>query len=258
MFSTLLITFREGLEALLVVAIASLYLRKTGHVGLISAVRAGLALAVLLSVGLGMLLAQAGESSPAWEGSLALVAGVAVLACVLHMRKMGKHMGAEISSGLSKATMLDGAHAWWGVFTFVVFMVGREGVETAAMLASLASKGGMMVLFAGGLGGLAVAAFVAMLWTRYGKRVNLARFFKVTSVFMLAFAVLLLLKGVFEFSEAELLPLVDNAYWHDLLEPVIDGDFAQVLSLLLVLAPTAWLLAAHVHDRRKLSASASH
>ena len=46
MFQTLLISFREGLEALLVVAIATLYLRRTGRVHLISAIRSGLAVAV--------------------------------------------------------------------------------------------------------------------------------------------------------------------------------------------------------------------
>lgn len=256
MFSTLLITFREGLEALLVVAIASLYLRRTGHSGLLGAVRAGLALAALLSLALGVLLAQVGGTSPAWEGGLALLASVAVLGCVLHMRKMGRHMGTEISSGLGKVTVLDGAQAWWGVFAFVVFMVGREGVETAAMLASLASNAEMLPMLAGGLAGLVIAAAVALLWVRYGKQVNLSRFFSVTSVFMLAFAVLLMLKSVFEFSEAEMLPLVDNAFWHALLEPVVDGEMAQLLSVLLVLAPSAWLLVAQLRDQRRLASQA--
>jgi high-affinity iron transporter len=130
-------------------------------------------------------------------------------------------------------------------------MVGREGVESATMLASLASGSEMRALFIGGVIGTCTAAAVAMLWVRYGKQVNLTRFFNVTAVFMLAFASLLLLKSVFEFSEVNLIPGVDNTYWHDLLEPIIDGDFAQLISLLLVLAPTLWLISAHFLDQKR-------
>ncbi len=251
MFSTLLITFREGLEAFLMVAIATLYLRKTERQSLINAIRVGLVVAVGLSLALGLALAKMGETSPAWEGALALIAALAVVWCVAHMLKAGKHMGGEITTGIGKASVLDGSRAWWAVFGFTLLMVGREGVESATMLASLASGSEMRALFIGGVIGTCTAAAVAMLWVRYGKQVNLTRFFNVTAVFMLAFASLLLLKSVFEFSEVNLIPGVDNTYWHDLLEPLIDGDFAQLISLLLVLAPTLWLISAHFLDQKR-------
>jgi high-affinity iron transporter len=251
MFSTLLITFREGLEAFLMVAIATLYLRKTNRLALINAVRVGLAVALGLSIALGLALAKMGESSPAWEGALALVAAIAVIWCVAHMRKAGKHMGGEISSGIGKATLLDGSRAWWAVFGFTLFMVGREGVESATMLASLAGGSEMRALFVGGVIGLCAAATVAILWVRFGRQVNLSRFFNVTAVFMLAFASLLLLKGVFEFTEVNLMPGLDNAYWHALIEPIVEGDFAQLMSLILVLAPTLWLVSAHFLDQKR-------
>lgn len=251
MFSTLLITFREGLEAFLMVAIATLYLRKTERQSLINAIRVGLVVAVGLSLALGLALAKMGETSPAWEGALALIAALAVVWCVAHMLKAGKQMGGEITTGIGKASVLDGSRAWWAVFGFTLLMVGREGVESATMLASLASGSEMRALFIGGVIGTCTAAAVAMLWVRYGKQVNLTRFFNVTAVFMLAFASLLLLKSVFEFSEVNLIPGVDNTYWHDLLEPIIDGDFAQLISLLLVLAPTLWLISAHFLDQKR-------
>jgi high-affinity iron transporter len=251
MFSTLLITFREGLEAFLMVAIATLYLRKTERQNLINAIRVGLVAALGLSLALGIALAKMGETSPAWEGALALVAALAVVWCVAHMLKAGKQMAGEITIGIGKASVLDGSRAWWAVFGFTLLMVGREGVESAAMLASMASESEMRALFIGGVIGTCTAAAVAMLWVRYGKQVNLSRFFNVTAVFMLAFAGLLLLKSVFEFSEVNLIPGVDNAYWHDLLDPVIDGDFAQIISLVLVLAPTLWLISAHFLDQKR-------
>jgi high-affinity iron transporter len=251
MFQTLLITFREGLEAFLMVAVATLYLRKTGHHALVTAVRTGLAVSVMVSIALGMVMAKAGASSPAWEGGLALVAAVAVLWCVIHMLKVGKQMGSEISVGMSQAT-LNGGNAWWSVFLFTLFMVGREGVESAAMLSSLAANSEMQNLFAGGLIGLAAAASVALLWSKYGKQVNLSRFFNVTAVFMLAFAALLALKAFFEFTEVNLVPLIDNSYWHDATEAYVEGAYAQIASVMLVATPTAWLVVSHWLDKGSL------
>ena len=259
MFSTLLIAFREGLEAFLMVAIATLYLRKTDRLALINAVRVGLAVALAMSIALGLALAKMGESSPAWEGALALLAAMAVVWCVMHMLKAGKQMGGEISSGIGKASLLDGSRAWWSVFGFTLFMVGREGVESATMLASLASGSEMRAMFIGGVLGTCIAATVAILWVRFGKQVNLSRFFNVTAIFMLVFATLLLLKSVFEFTEVNLLPGIDNAVWHELLEPVVEGDFAQLISLMLVLAPTMWLVSAHFLDQKRgLQSAALH
>lgn len=257
MFQTLLITFREGLEAFLMVAIATLYLRKTGYQALLSAVRAGLLVSIVGSVILGVLMARVGASSPLWEGMLALFAAVAIVWCVAHMMKMGKQMSGEISAGLGRATLLDGANAWWSVFVFTLLMVGREGVESAAMLSSIASDSGVNQLFVGGLMGLASAATIAILWSKFGRQVNLSRFFNVTAAFMMVFSAMLILKAFFEFTEVNLVPGIDNAYWHDTTEALVEGTYAQITSLLLVLTPTVWLAAAHWLDMRKNRAKTS-
>jgi high-affinity iron transporter len=140
MFQTLLIAFREGLEALLVVAIARLYLRRTERLYSLGAIRTGLATAVVLSLMLGYALSRIGAMSPMDEGVMALLAAAAVVWCVLHMMKAGKTLGREINARLARATLLDGFRAWLAVFGFTLFMVGREGVEIATMLAPLASS----------------------------------------------------------------------------------------------------------------------
>jgi high-affinity iron transporter len=251
MFETLLITFREGLEAFLMVAVATLYLRKTGRQALVSGVRSGIALSVLGSAALGVALADVGAMSPVWEGLLALTAAAAVVWCVVHMLKMGKYMSTDISASLGKATVLDGAQAWWAVFGFTVFMVGREGIETATMLASLVGNAQPRGLMLGGLLGLSLAASVAWAWVKFGRQVNLSRFFNVTAVFMLVFCAMLVLKAFFEFTEVDLLPGIDNAYWHGLTEAYVEGRYAQLASVLLVLAPSLWLGATYLLDRKK-------
>ena len=257
MFQTLLIAFREGLEALLVVAIATLYLRRTGRQHLLGAIRSGLAVAVTLSMLLGYALSRLGALSPTAEGALALLAAAAVIWCVVHMMKAGKNMGREIQARLDRASVLDGSKAWFAVFGFTLFMVGREGVETATMLASLASSAELSYMAWGGLMGLALASTIAWAWARYGKAVDLGRFFRVTAWFMIVFAVQLVIYALHEFTESALIPGLDNAWWHAATENLAEGTLAQLISLALVIVPTVWLAAAHWQDRRQAKTQAA-
>lgn len=253
MFQTLLISFREGLEALLVVAIATLYLRRTGRVHLIGAIRSGLAVAATLSLLLGIALSRLGALSPTAEGVMALLAAAAVVWCVVHMRRAGKGMGQAINTQLERVSVLDGSRAWFAVFGFTLFMVGREGVETATMLASLASSAELGYMVWGGLTGLSLAVAIAWAWTRYGKAVDLGRFFRVTAWFMLVFAVQLVIYALHEFTESALVPGIDNAWWHAATEDLAEGDIAQLVSLALVVVPTVWLGLAHWQERRTVT-----
>ena len=71
----LLVTLREGIEMFLIVAIAATYLRKTGRGALLSAVTWGTITAMLVSVVLGVWLAEVAVL-PKWESLLALIAAV--------------------------------------------------------------------------------------------------------------------------------------------------------------------------------------
>ena len=72
------------------------------------------------------------------------------------------------------------------------------------------------------------------------KSTTRGRFFQVTSIFLVLFAVQLLFYAFHEFTEANLLP-IDNAYWHLATEEWAEGTYAQVFSLILIAAPLAWL-----------------
>lgn len=251
MFQTLLISFREGLEALLVVAIATLYLRKTGRLHLLTPLRAGVATAAVLSMVLGWVLSQVGALSSAAEGAMALLAAAAVVWCVVHMQRAGKGMGLEITQRMDTASVLEGPRAWMAVFLFALFMVGREGIETATMIAALARSAELGYMAWGGLMGLALAVAVAWAWTRFGRSVNLSRFFRVTSWFMAVFAVQLVVYALHEFTESALIPGIDNAWWHAATEDLAEGAIAQGISLALVVVPTVWLALAHWLDQRR-------
>jgi high-affinity iron transporter len=239
MIQAFVITLREGLEAFLIVAISLAYLKKTGRRSLLPAVRWGIVVSIVLSVAAGLLLAQANNQS-LWEGILALVAAVLVLSMTLHMWRAGKRMKREIEGRLEESSAKLGRAAFMGVFGFTLLMITREGMETALLMTQLIFTVKSTQVVAGAAAGTLAAACVAWLWSRYGYRVNLSRFFQVTAVFLLVFVVQLLIYGFHELTEANIFP--NSQPLHDATEAYgPDGVYGQYLTYMLVLLPLAWL-----------------
>lgn len=245
MFETLMISFREGLEAFLIVAIVLAYLAKTGGEKLIPSVHRACVLAILGCVGLGFVFAKIGALTPFWEGTLALTASVLVISCTVHMLKMGKNMKTEITGAIERAVQNPTGSAKLAVYMFVLLMIGREGLEAATMIASLAQSNDSLSLAIGGVIGIAIAGLVAFAWTKYGHRINLGLFFKVTAAFMVMFSIQLVIYAFHEYTESiEIanLGIFDNAYWHAATEAYgPQGRIGAWISYSLVLVPFAFL-----------------
>lgn len=245
MFETLMITFREGLEAFLIIAITLAYLTKTGGEKLIPSVRSACYVSVIACVILGIVLAKIGGLTPLWEGLLALTAAILVISCTVHMLKMGKNMKREITGAIDKAVANPGNGAKAAIFAFVLLMIGREGLEAATMIASLAQSNDSTHLVIGGVLGLLVAGSVAWAWSKYGHRINLGLFFQVTAVFMVIFSIQLIIYALHELTESvEVynLGIIDNAYWHAATEAYgPEGRIGAWISYSLVLVPMVFL-----------------
>lgn len=239
MLQAFVITLREGLEAFLIVAISLAYLRKTGRRSLVPAIHWGIATSVALSIGAGLLLAKARNQS-LWEGVLGIAAAFMVASLTVHMWRAGRHMKKDIEGKLAASSGKIGSGAFWGVFVFTLLMITREGMETAMLMNALLFQVKAMNIAAGAIGGTVLAAFIAFLWSRYGHRVNLARFFQVTAIFLLVFVVQLLIYGFHELAEAHVLPNSEALHWAT--EPYgPDGIYGQYLTYLLVILPLGWL-----------------
>jgi high-affinity iron transporter len=239
MLQAFVITLREGLEAFLIVAISLAYLKKTGRRSLIPAVHWGIAGSVALSILAGVLFARASNQA-LWEGVLALVAGVLVASLTVHMWRAGKRMKREIETRLEASSLRTGSAAFLGVLGFTLLMMTREGMETALLMNTLLFSVQAPDIIGGAIGGTLVAALIAFLWSRYGHRVNLARFFQVTAVFLLVFVVQLFIYGFHELTEANIIAPLGAL--HDATEPFgPDGVYGQYLTYMLVLLPVAWL-----------------
>jgi high-affinity iron transporter len=247
MIQSFVITLREGLEAFLIVAISLAYLKKTGRQTLLPAVHWGIGVSVVLSILAGVLLAQANNQA-LWEGVLAIVAALLVASLTMHMWRAGKRMKKEIEGRLEASSVRIGRSAFLGVFGFTLLMITREGMETALLMTQLIFTVKSAQVIAGATAGTICAAGVAWLWSRYGYRINLSRFFQVTAVFLLVFVVQLLIYGFHELTEANIFP--NSQPLHDATEAYgPDGIYGQYLTYLLVLLPLAWLAVASLVAR---------
>ena len=239
MFQAFVITLREGIEAFLIIAISLAYLRKTGRRELIPAIHWGIGTSIVLSIGAGLLLAQA-RNQALWEGILAIVAAIMVASLTVHMWRAGRHMKKDIEGKLAASSVKAGTAAFWGVFFFTLLMITREGMETAMLMNALLFQVRALNIIGGAVAGVLLAAFIAFLWSRYGHRVNLARFFQVTALFLLVFVVQLLIYGFHELTEANIFPYSEPLHWAT--EPYgPDGIYGQYLTYLLVALPLGWL-----------------
>src|SRR5499427_8401332 len=236
MLQALVVTLREGFEAFLIVAISLSYLRKSGRESLTGAVHWGIGVAVAVSALGGYLLYNAANQE--WlDGPLAMVAAISVTWMVVHMWRAGRRMKGDIESHLRESSVKPGAAAFAGVFLFTLLMVTREGVETSLLLMQLRET---VHLVLGAAIGVAGAAAIAWLWSRYGHRVNLALFFQVTAIFLFVFVVQLVIAGTHEMSEQGYLPFSEQIHaatesWGP------DSAFGHMLTFLLVILPAAWL-----------------
>src|SRR5258706_11196053 len=103
MLQAFVITWREGLEAFLIVAISLSFLRKAGRTTLIPAVHWGIAVALGVSVVGAYLLFHAANQE--WlDGPLAMVAAASVTWLTVHMWRTGRKMKGDIEERLESST----------------------------------------------------------------------------------------------------------------------------------------------------------
>ena len=247
MLPALIIVFREGFEAFLSVAIITAYLKKTGRTWLLPSVYWGIGASVVASFALGWELMRVNQSI--WEGVLGLVAAALVASFVIHVWRTAPRLKHNMEEQLEVAsTQTSRALAMAAVFGFTVLMVTREGMETALMLIQV--RTGRFIL--GSLLGIACAAAMSWAWAHYGHRINIRRFFQVTGLFLLLFALQIVFYSIHEFSEAGLLP--NSEAIHTATEPFSPvGIYGKWFSVLMVGICAVWLITMSMKDRLERS-----
>ena len=201
MFETLLIVWRESLEAALIVGVLLTYLARSGQRSGIPYVWAGSLLAVLAALACGVASNDAASHLDADLQELVqagiLFLAVAVLTwMVLWMHRNAAGLGGDLRR---KADQALATGRLVGVATIAFVAVFREGLETVLFLwGVLVQRADLTALpfVAAGLGGAALAIATAWLFFRGFRFLSLRRFFRVTGVLLLLVAAGLLVSGV--------------------------------------------------------------
>jgi len=231
MFASLLLTFREGLEAALIVGIILGYLAQTGHADRRKWVWAAVGVATALSVGLALGLQfigaeLEGQAEYIFEGVAMLLAVVVLTWMIFWMRNQARSIKGTLEAEVRVAVR---QRHNWALFSMAFLAVFREGIETALFLTATSLVSDGLSVWIGGILGLAIA--IAVGWAIYSStaRLNVRRFFDVTSVLLVIFAAGLFAHGIHELQEAHWLPVIVEHVWDT--SPVLD-DGSTVGSLL--------------------------
>jgi len=251
MLETMLITFREGLEAFLIVAITMAYLANTGRSKLLQPVYAGIVVALALSIAGSVYFGELAEDEHT-EGFLALTAGVLVASLTFYVMKTAHHFKRGIHEKIDVAVQKSGPAAIAGIFAFTVLMISREGMETALMLGNIAGSTEASELLAGAGLGLSLVAIIGMLWVTQSDKINIGLFLQTTGVFLILLCAHLLIYGIHELSEVGFLPFGYDLNYkiHVMTEPFgHDALFTQIITYSLIAVPCAWLIVSYARDR---------
>ena len=230
MLQAFIITLREGVEAALIVGITLAYLSKIGRNDLRKAVYAALGAAFAGSIGVAILLSRLNLNEDVFEGWVMLVAAFFVVTMVIFMMKTGRKMKGEIEGKVGG--LLAGNDAWIGLFFFVFLMVLREGAETVLILSAVTLNSTELMSFLGTLLGVIAAIAFGVMFVKGSVRINLQKFFRVTTAILFLVAAQLVIAGLHELSESGVIPSSKREM--ALIGPIVRNDlffFVTILAL---------------------------
>lgn len=205
MIASFLITFRETIEAALIVSILLVLLKEKRklrlnvYYGVLSAIVASILTAIAFNFFAGGF---EGASEKIFE-TITMLAAAALLTYVIIW--MNKGLKKNLSHKMENANGI-------GIFLIAFFAVYREGVETVIFLNASEMMSGQSYFF-GAISGIFVALTIAYIITVFGKKVDINIFFKFTSMVLVFFAAGLIAHSVHELHELGLI-FGSNEAWN--------------------------------------------
>jgi len=223
MLASFLITFREALEAALIIGIIAAYVAKIGrrdlnhyiNLGVISALLASIVVAMVFKTVYGEL---SGAAEQLFEGVVAFIAAIVLTYMIFWMANNSRQIKGEVQEkidlSLSKGHML-------GIAALSFIAVFREGVETVLFLGTLAIIDPFDTI-SGFIIGLAAVIVISVIMFKGTYRLDLGRFFRYTSFILILFSAGLVATGVHEFNAAGIIPSGIEHVWD--LNPPLNPD----------------------------------
>jgi high-affinity iron transporter len=231
MLEAFIVTLREGVEAALIVGITLAYLSKINRPELRKSVYAALISAFVGSLGVAALLSRTQWNQDIFEGWVMLAAAFFVVTMIIFMMKTGRKLKGEIEG---KVGLLAGRNAWFGLFAFVFLMVLREGVETVLILSAVSLNSTELLSFMGTFLGVVAAVVFGVMFVKGSVRINLQKFFRVTTVILFFVAAQLVISGLHELSENGVLPSSKTEM--AIIGPIVRNDLFFFITILALAA----------------------
>jgi high-affinity iron transporter len=196
----LLITFREVLEALLIIGIITTYLKKMDHGNYTKFVWLGAGLAILASVGVAMLFQVVFTGFAAMGSEMYLKISIMLISSVLltqmvfwmakHSRDLKGNMEGKMNHFITTGNIV-------GMVIHSFLVVLREGVETVFFFAAITGGDiGAAMQGWGAITGVVIGCVVAYFFFKGTMRISLKSFFKVTGAFIILISAGLLVQAI--------------------------------------------------------------
>lgn len=222
MIPSFIITFREALEAALVVGIVLSYLVRTRqtqynnvvYLGVVSGIVASIIGAILFTNIAGGFT---GRAEKIFEGITMLAGALLLTTMILWMMKQ-KQIAQELEHRV--ATQLTKAHKF-GLCLLVFTAILREGIETVIFL-SAASFVATNNSLSGALAGITAAILLGYAIFLGSKKINIKKFFSISSLLLILFAAGLVAHGMHELQEAKIMSTVIEHVWD--INPTVNPD----------------------------------
>lgn len=211
MFPTFLITFREVVEASVIVSIIISLLKKsqrfdsirTVWLATFTAFTVSFALLIWSSI-LGFQLSTFHSNYEEYiEGSLMFITTIFITWAIFYLHK---NLSSTQRKLTGHAVKTIGDQNNWGIFALIFTSVFREGVEIVLFLSTLFLSTTPRNIMMGFLAGLIFGILVAISFYGVTQKIELRRITSYINIFLVLFAGGLLMRGVHEFTQVGLIP----------------------------------------------------
>lgn len=203
MFASFLITFRESLEAALIIIIILAYLKKIGKDELSRYLYFGAGAAILASLILAWVVQSvygglSGTAEKIFEGAAGLTAVIVLTYMIFwmskHAHEIKEHLHKKVDVAISTGELV-------GISLTAFIAVFREGLETVLFLtaAFILDPSGTLI---GAVAGIAAVIGISIIMMKKIYELNIKKFFQYTSILLIIFAAGLAGYATHEFIEA--------------------------------------------------------
>ena len=215
MVPAFLLTAREALEAVLIIRIILTTLRTTQRLHQQKYVWSGMVTGVVLSGVIALVLdlfgtQLEGVAEEIFEGTMMLVAAVLLTWMIFWMQ----NQSPQLSRDLRKEVQAAGQEKRdFPLFSIAFLAVFREGLELSIFLTAASFTSEQTIILRGFISGMAIAIMLGWALTTGLLRLDIRRFFLITSFLLILIAGGLIAHAIHEFNEAGWVPVIVEPIW---------------------------------------------